>query len=149
MKQLENTAYKYEIIRTKVRDLGEKMDSPETAYKHVKDIYEMDKIDHELFVSVMLNSKAKMIGTYIISRGLLDRANSHAREVFRMAISCACAKIIIMHNHPSGDSTPSTGDILTTKSLAEAGKVVGIEIVDHIIIGENDYLSFREAGLME
>lgn len=145
----KNALYTYEIMRTRTKEKKIEVCAPSDAYEYAKNIYQMDSIDYELMVALMLNPKNDVIGTYIIARGLVDRANCHAREVFRVAISLACSKIIIVHNHPSGNSTPSRQDITCTKDLAKAGKIIGIKVVDHIIIGENEKFSFAENDLME
>lgn len=89
-----------------------------------------------------------------VTKGILNASLSHPREIFREAIRMAAAAVIVAHNHPSGDPTPSAEDIATTRQLVETGKVVGIQVLDHIIIGGNrppptPYTSLREAGLVE
>ncbi len=145
----KNTIYTYELMRTRTKQKKIEVCAPDDAYEYAKNIYQMDSIDYELMVALMLNPKNDVIGTYIISRGLVDRANCHAREVFRVAISLACSKIIIVHNHPSGKVTPSKQDITCTDELVKAGKIIGIEIVDHIIVGDDDKFSFAENDLIE
>ena len=111
------------------------------------------KKQEELHV-LLLSTRNQLLASNCITVGLLDRSQAHAREIFRCAIEHSSAKLILVHNHPSGDPSPSRGDKLITNSLVEAGKVIGIEVVDHIIIGERsemrskDYLSFREQGLI-
>ena len=111
------------------------------------------KKQEELHV-LLLSTRNQLLASSCITVGLLDRSQAHAREIFRSAIEHSSAKLILVHNHPSGDPSPSRGDKLITSSLVEAGKVIGIEVVDHIIIGERsemrskDYLSFREQGLI-
>lgn len=108
----------------------------------------------EEFHALMLNTKHRLLRDECITVGLLDRSPVHAREVFRAAVRESCGRIILVHNHPSGDPTPSSQDISSTKNLVEAGKIVGIEILDHVIIGartqtrQRDFLSFREENLM-
>lgn len=89
-----------------------------------------------------------------ITKGILNASLSHPREVFREAIRMAAAAVIIAHNHPSGDPTPSSEDLSTTRQLVETGKIVGIQVLDHIILGGNrpappPYVSLREAGLVD
>jgi DNA repair protein RadC len=104
--------------------------------------------------ALLLDAKNRVIRDVTVSVGLLDRSPAHAREVFREAIRHSCAKVLLVHNHPSGDPTPSKLDITCTKHLAAAGKTVGIEVIDHIIIGfrtaarPKDFVSMREMGLM-
>lgn len=102
----------------------------------------------EHFVCLFLNTKNRVIFKEIISIGSLNAAIVHPREVFRSAIKRSSASLICSHNHPSGDCTPSSEDIDLTKRLVNAGEIVGIEVLDHIIIGGNTYISLKEKGLM-
>lgn len=120
--------------------------SPQDAYEHVKDLKDYDR---EHFVILHLNTKNKVIGRETISIGSLDRAVVHPREVFKSAIRRGSAAIIAAHNHPSGDSSPSHEDIQLTERLQEAGELVGIELLDHIIIGTFSNTSLKERGLMK
>ena len=103
---------------------------------------------------LLLDTRSRVIREVLITIGLVDRSQAHAREVFRAAIQHNAAKVLIAHNHPSGDPTPSANDRKMTDELVQAGKVVGLEVVDHIVLGarttdrEKDYVSLREAGLM-
>ena len=84
-----------------------------------------------------------------ISIGSLNTSLVHPREVFRPAIRKACASVILIHNHPSGDPTPSSEDIAVTRRLYEAGRLLGIEVLDHVVIGDGRFVSFREKGLLK
>jgi DNA repair protein RadC len=111
----------------------------------------MEEMRHNLrehFRAVLLDTKNKVMGIEEISIGSLNSSLVHPREVFRPAIRKACASIILIHNHPSGDPTPSREDLDVTKRLCEAGRLMGIEILDHIVIGDGKFVSFREKGLM-
>ncbi len=111
----------------------------------------MEKLRHKLrehFQVVLLDTKHKLIGIEEISIGSLNASLIHPREVFRPAIQKSCACIILIHNHPSGDPTPSREDLDVTKRLCEAGRLVGIEVLDHVVIGDGKYVSFREKGLL-
>jgi len=111
----------------------------------------MEEMRHHLrehFRVVLLDSKHKVLGIEEISIGSLNTSLVHPREVFRPAIRKACASIILLHNHPSGDPTPSREDLDVTRRLSEAGRLIGIEILDHIIIGDGNFVSFREKGLL-
>ncbi|MBS4022944.1 MAG: DNA repair protein RadC [Dethiobacter sp.] len=111
----------------------------------------MEKLRHKLrehFLIVLLDTKHKLMGLEEISIGSLNASLIHPREVFRPAIQKACACIILVHNHPSGDPTPSREDLDVTKRLTEAGRLVGIEVLDHVVIGDGRYISFREKGLL-
>ncbi|MDE3058239.1 MAG: DNA repair protein RadC [Bacteroidota bacterium] len=102
----------------------------------------------EVFIVLLLNSANRMIKEVTITRGLLNSSLTHPREVFRSAIVESAASIILLHNHPSGNSEPSREDISITKQIVEAGKVVGIPVHDHIIIAGNSYSSFADRGLL-
>lgn len=111
-------------------------------------------MSQEEFHVLLLDTKNVLLAEQMVTRGLVDRSPVHPREVFRKAIRESCSRVILVHNHPSGDPTPSANDIASTKLLVDAGRVVGIEVVDHIIVGCRpaeagaDYVSFRELGLM-
>jgi DNA repair protein RadC len=102
----------------------------------------------EHFQVVLLDTKHKLMGIEEISIGSLNSSLIHPREVFRPAIQKACACVILIHNHPSGDPTPSREDLDVTRRLCEAGRLVGIEVLDHVIIGDGKFISFREKGLL-
>lgn len=97
---------------------------------------------------LMLNSKADLIGESDVSKGTVNASLITPRELFIEALQKNAVSIVIMHNHPSGDPTPSRDDMLTTKRISEAGNLIGIELLDHIIIGNNCYISFREQGIL-
>jgi len=102
----------------------------------------------EHFVCLFLNTKNQVIARETLSVGTLNASLVHPREVFRAAIKCSSASIICVHNHPSGDPTPSPEDIAMTKRLQEAGELVGIDVLDHLVIGDNRFISLKEQGLM-
>jgi DNA repair protein RadC len=101
----------------------------------------------EYFLALLLDTRNRLIKAAEISVGSLDSSIVHPREVFKEAISASAAAVIFVHNHPSGDPEASEDDINLTKRLAEAGEVVGIEVLDHIIIGDNKYTSLKRDGL--
>lgn len=112
-------------------------------------------LQKEIFWALMLDAKNRLIGEpQKISEGTLTSSLVHPRELFKKAIEYSCASIILAHNHPSGDPTPSSEDIKVTKQLIGAGEVMGIKVLDHIVIGHRkhnsstDFLSLREAGLV-
>ena len=102
----------------------------------------------EHFFVVLLDAKHRFIREELVSVGSLNFSIVHPREVFKPAIRESAESLIIVHNHPSGDATPSREDIQVTKRLVEVGKTVGIEVLDHIVIGNGSYLSFQEQRLM-
>ncbi len=101
----------------------------------------------ELFL-IMLDTKGKLLKDAFISRGTINCSILDPREVFVTAFQCHAVQIILLHNHPSGDPTPSREDIIATKRVKEAGEIVGIELIDHIIIGDNQYVSMSERNLL-
>ena len=101
----------------------------------------------EHFLALLLDTRGQLIKISEISVGSLDTSVVHPREVFKEAISASAASVILVHNHPSGDSTPSEDDIKLTKRLAEAGEIMGIDVLDHIIMGDKEYLSLKRKGL--
>jgi DNA repair protein RadC len=101
----------------------------------------------EYFLALLLDTRNRLIKAAEISVGSLDSSIVHPREVFKEAISASAAAVIFVHNHPSGDPEASEDDISLTKRLAEAGEVVGIDVLDHIIIGDNKYTSLKRDGL--
>src|SRR5580700_6577737 len=104
--------------------------------------------DREHLVCVMLDTKHSIIGISTVSIGILDSALVHPREVFKLAILASCAGIILAHNHPSGDPSPSQEDRRVTDRMVEAGKILGIDVLDHVIIGGERFCSMKEKGCM-
>jgi len=109
---------------------------------------EMRAFDREHFRILCLDRKLGLLSIVEISIGSLSSAPVHPREVFKPAIQKSAASIILVHNHPSGDPTPSADDVDLTRRLAEAGNLLGIEVLDHIIIGDNRYVSLNSLGII-
>jgi len=113
--------------------------------------YYMEEMRHqkqEHMKMLMLNTKSKLIGESNVSKGTVNASLVSPRELFIEALECNAVSIILLHNHPSGDPTPSKSDIMLTKRVKEAGDLIGIELLDHIIIGNNCYVSFAEEQLL-
>jgi DNA repair protein RadC len=102
----------------------------------------------EHFLCISLNGANEVIGNRVVTVGLLNSSQVHPREVFADVISDRAASVILAHNHPSGVLKPSPDDIAITEQMVEAGKILGISVLDHIIITKKGYLSFKEKGLM-
>ena len=100
----------------------------------------------EQFGIVLVDARHQLLRTRILSVGTVDRSVVHPRDVFREAVSARATGIVLFHNHPSGDPAPSADDMALTKRMVEAGELMGIEVVDHLILTETRYLSFRELG---
>ena len=107
---------------------------------------ELLKADREKLVCLMLNAKNAVIGIDVVSVGTLTQSCAHPRELYKAAILTNAAAIILVHNHPSGDSTPSLDDIRLTERISKAGEILGIKLLDHVIIGELGSYSFANAG---
>ena len=130
-------------------------DTPEKAAAywraHIADCPYLDS-ERECFVIVLLNTRRHVKGHHFVSMGTLDTILVHPREVFRVAIVAAAAAIILMHNHPSGDPTPSEADVKATRDLIRAGQLIKIEVLDHVVLGRangersKDWVSLRELG---
>lgn len=122
-----------------------------TKFNNPRDISKlfMEELRHckeECFITILLDAKCRMIAHEMISKGSLTASIVHPREVYKKAISKSAYSIIAMHNHPSGDPTPSKEDIHITTRLKQVGEVVGIPLIDHIIIGDGIYISLKEQG---
>ncbi len=107
-------------------------------------IQELKSQEQEIFMVVSLSKVNKVISSEIVAMGTLDKTYLHPRDVFRNAIRNNAYKIILIHNHPSGDCTPSYYDLETTRELIKIGDILGIKILDHIIISDDNYFSFRK-----
>lgn len=130
-------------LDVKIRDF---VNSPDDVSRLMME--EMRYYDREHFCGLYLDRKGGLLVKEVISVGSLSSTIVHPREVFKTAVKCSAASIILVHNHPSGDPTPSKEDMEMTRRLVEAGSVMGIEVVDHLIIGQEKYCSFKERGLL-
>lgn len=117
---------------------------PRSTYDACKDL---QALETESFVVICLDIHHKIIARSEISRGILNSTIVHPREVFRLAVVLGAASVVLVHNHPSGDTTPSNDDKFITDQLVAAGKVLGIPVIDHVVIG-NGYASFAELGFL-
>lgn len=139
-------------------ELGERMHSGSLEEKiqitSPQDVanFMMGKMEHltqEKFIVLFLNSKNVIIKQKTIFIGTLNSSVIHPREIFSEAIKCASNAIVVLHNHPSGDTTPSKEDIRATNRLRECGEILGIDLLDHIIIGDHTYMSMVEDGYFD
>ena len=132
----------------KVREAsGGKATKPEDVREMLRDTAELAQ---ESFSVLTLNAKNMVIDRHLVSLGAADQAVLFPREVFRVAISDGAVSIIVSHNHPSGDPTPSNSDLRITKQLVDAGEIIDIKVLDHVIIGrgETPFYSMRERGAL-
>ncbi len=139
-------------------ELGKRLATNPTNERYVvhspKDVadYMMARLRYEnkeFFISMLLNTKNQVLATPTISVGSLTASIVHPREIFREAIHYAAAVIILIHNHPSGDPSPSKEDLFVTEKLIKAGKLMDIAVLDHVIIGDNKYISLKENGMID
>jgi len=122
------------------------IDSPLTAFAHIQPDIQNEKTE---VLGVMLRDvRRTLVHKEIVARGTLDQVIMHPREVFCSAIRHRAHSVIVVHNHPSGDPTPSDKDVEITSMLRAAGQVIGIPLIDHLIVGRSRFFSFRERGIM-
>ena len=122
--------------------------SPAEVYRAAKQLLALHEEPEEHFCIFCLNTKNKIVGVHTISIGSVNATIVHPREVFKAAMLNNAAAIICIHNHPSGDPEPSRVDIESTHRLVDAGNILGIDVLDHIIIGDGKYISLQELGMM-
>jgi DNA repair protein RadC len=143
----------FALARLMARELQHEsptLDNPDTVAALLRE--ENRQYQVEQFTVLLLNTRRKLISVERISQGTLDTILVHPREVFKSAISASASAIVLAHNHPSGDPTPSEADIKVTRDLIRAGQVLKIEVLDHVILGRasheraKDYVSLRELG---
>jgi len=109
---------------------------------------DIGKRDRECFVTLYLDSRSRLMGKDEVSVGSLDTTLAHPREVFEKAVRAKAASVVVCHNHPSGDPTPSDDDVRLTRRLAEAGKILGIRLLDHVVVTRDSHYSFRAHALL-
>jgi DNA repair protein RadC len=133
------------------RDESPVMDNPETIANFMREANRLNGVEE--FQVMLLNTRRRLIRAITISQGTLDTILVHPREVFKAAIAANAAAIVLVHNHPSGDPTPSEADVKVTRDLIRAGQLLKIDVLDHVILGNatkersKDYASLRELGL--
>jgi DNA repair protein RadC len=140
---LARYAYAYSFTRRRIADSA-RADTPELAAAFVLPLF--DGAEQERLLVVLLDRKHTTIGVEEVYRGTVSGSPVRIAEVFRAAVRLGASGILLAHNHPSGDPTPSADDIRTTRDAVAAGRLLGIEVVDHIIAGENRYQSMRRLG---
>jgi DNA repair protein RadC len=126
--------------------------SPDTRYTAPQQVFEAFQFlmqeTKEHFITLHLDGKNRVVCMDIVSIGSLNQSIVHPREVFKTALLSSAAAILLVHQHPSGDPTPSSEDIAITRRLKEAGEILGVKILDHCIVGDGKYVSFVERGLV-
>lgn len=134
-----------EFARRKVGRPSKKATRPQDVFETVKHYFDEEQ---ERFIVLGVNGGGEIIFSKVVTVGLLDRTLIHPREVFSDALKMRCASIFVAHNHPSRNLEPSTPDKASTHRLKEAGELLGIQLLDHIIFSDEDFFSFREHGEM-
>ncbi|MBM7854532.1 DNA repair protein RadC [Desulfohalotomaculum tongense] len=120
--------------------------SPDDAAALVME--DMRRLDREHFCALLLNTKNQVLSVETISVGTLNSSVVHPRELFKAAIKKSSAAVILLHNHPSGDPAPSREDIAITKRIVKSGEILGISVLDHLIIGDNRFISLKSEGVI-
>lgn len=148
----------YEKISNQLRELGfssgakKQMDtirlgSSKTVYKYIKPF--LSNLPYECFYLIMVNAQNQVIKTICISEGGISGTLVDLKKIFKIALDNFAFSLILSHNHPSGNLNPSEGDTKLTKKIVDAGKLLDITVIDHLIIGNDGYFSFADEGLME
>jgi DNA repair protein RadC len=139
----------FELGKRAMQEVYEKniiLHNPESIYLFLKDQLELKMQEH--FIVLYLNTKGELIKKEVLFIGSLNASLIHPREIFKHAVINSAAQMILVHNHPSGDPTPSQNDIDVTNIIHENSLMMDIQLIDHIIIGRNRYFSFKEKGLL-
>lgn len=144
------SAYELKLVKESewTYEVDNKVSSPMQAYLIINKVFSLESLAEEKFVMLCFNTKNAVVGAFEVSKGSLNTSIVHPREVFKRAILSNANAILFAHNHPSNDLNPSSEDINITKRLESAGDVIGIKVLDHLIIGESNFYSFKENGQM-
>jgi len=134
------------LVREGRREAEVQISGPQTAFEFLKP--KAKNLDREHFWRIDLDARNKIIGWEVVSIGTLTASLVHPREVFVGALLSKSAGVIVAHNHPSGEITPSPEDKETTKRLVKAGELLGVPVLDHLIVSDGKYFSFKESGLL-
>lgn len=150
--KFQASPYEYKVTALRECPTPEQFQSCETPDKAV-DYWRLHIATHphfnpdcECLAVLLLNTRRKVKGHHLVSIGTMDTLLVHAREVFRIGIMTSASALVVMHNHPSGESAPSEADIKVTRDLIRAGQLLKMELVDHVIIGNGNRSSLRELG---
>lgn len=127
---------------------GSVVNSPRTAEIAIREHVIISELEQEVMWSVLLNSRCNVLKIVTVGVGTLADVTVHPRDIFREAIRMNAHSLLLAHNHPSGDKTPSDSDLELTRGMVEAGKLIGIPVLDHLILTALDSYSFEEHGLM-
>lgn len=153
MTSLHFQTYRLQLVRERPSETPSEepqpepvLDGPEAVSRHLTPL--LSGLDREHFVVLALDARNRPIGANTVSIGSVSASLVHPREVMKFAILANASSIILAHNHPSGDVSPSRDDIELTRRLVEAGTLIGIDVLDHLVLSDGDFLSLKEKGLM-
>ena len=130
---VKESAHKYDVPTS--------LNNPEKVVKYADSILNFNTLAKENFVLVPVDNKLKPLGVFVLTIGTVDASIVSSRDVFQAALLCNASRIFVLHNHPSGDSTPSAEDKQVTQKLKKAGELMNIPLLDHIIVGDDNYYS--------
>lgn len=144
------TKYRLELVKEESHkyEVETKISCPKDIYEVLTKVCRIQCNAEEVFILITLNTKNIVTGYFEVHRGTINTSLVHPREVFKRALLNNASNIMVAHNHPSGDPNPSKEDIQITERLKEAGNLLGINLIDHIIVGEDKYISLKEKGVL-
>ena len=144
------TKYKLELIKEESHkyEVDTRISKPQDLVDVLNLVCRINNNTEEVMLLLTLNTKNVITGWFEVSRGSIDASIVHPREIFKRALTNNATNIVVAHNHPSGDPNPSKEDINITNRLKECGKLLGINLIDHIIIGDEKYVSLKEKGII-
>lgn len=143
------TNYELKLVKLQSQRIPEtKLTSCSSAANFIKEYIGIhEKAEEEIYL-ICLDTKNKVIGVFLISKGTINETIMSPRDIFKRALLLNSKNILVTHNHPSGDATPSPQDVNVTKRVKEAGDILGIALLDHIIIGDKSYVSLKDKGVI-
>lgn len=144
------TKYRLELVKEESHkyEVETRISCPKDIYEVLTKVCRIQCNAEEVFILITLNIKNIVTGYFEVHRGTINTSLVHPREVFKRALLNNASNIMVAHNHPSGDPNPSKEDIQITERLKEAGNLLGINLLDHIIVGEDKYISLKEKGVL-
>ena len=140
--------YHMVLVEEKALECDKKSITNSADVAEMMQLLEMDKLGEEHCYLLALNTKGMVLGIFLLSKGTIDMSLLGIREIYIRALLAGASRIILCHNHPSKDCTPSEKDIVNTKKVKDAGDIMGVELLDHIVIGGPSYFSFREQNML-
>ena len=144
------TKYRLELVKEESHkyEVETRISCPKDIYEVLTKVCRIQCNAEEVFILITLNTKNIVTGYFEVHRGTINTSLVHPREVFKRALLNNASNIMVAHNHPSGDPNPSKEDLQITERLKEAGNLLGINLLDHIIVGDDKYISLKEKGVL-